>query len=98
MAVNQMALSAFSVADRLVETELFPTSLRATYVGASRLVSAATVVVAGFALSALSGPLGGLVPAISWLSLATFVPALWIFLRVTPETRGLTLETASLEE
>jgi MFS family permease len=98
MAVNQMALSAFSVADRLVETELFPTSLRATYVGASRLVSAATVVVAGFALSALAGPLGGLVPAISLLSIVTFVPALWVFLRVTPETRGLTLEIASLEE
>jgi len=33
-----------------------------------------------FGLSFLVAPLGGLVPAISWLSVRTFVPATLIFL------------------
>ena len=98
MLVNQTAMSAFSVADRLIATELFPTPLRATFTGVATLMVAAAAMVASFGLSALSAPLGGLAPAITWLSLATFVPATALFVWVVPETRGLTLEQASLEE
>jgi hypothetical protein len=88
-------MSAFGVADRCLDTELFPTQLRATYAGASRLAQAFAAIVTQFGLSALSAQLGGLVPAISWLSVVTFLPALGVFLLTVPETRGLTLERAS---
>jgi hypothetical protein len=51
-----------------------------------------------FALSALVRPLGGLPAAIAVVSAATLVPALAIFATVVPETRGQTLEHASLED
>lgn len=95
MAVNQVATSACNVADRCIDAELFPTALRATYVGAARLMNAAAGVATMFALSALAKPLGGLAEAIAVLSVATLVPALAIFLAVVPETRGQTLEQAS---
>jgi MFS transporter, putative metabolite:H+ symporter len=98
MAVTQIATSVYSVADRCIDAELFPTALRATYLGAARLMNAGAGVVSMFALSALAGPLGGLPSAIAVLSAATLLPALAIFLAVVPETRGLTLEHASLED
>jgi MFS family permease len=98
MALSQGTTAAFSVSDRLLGVELFPTPLRATFAGASALMLAAAAVASQFGLSLLSARLGGLVPAITWLSLATFVPATAVFLLVVPETRGLSLEQASLEE
>jgi MFS family permease len=98
MALNQAATAAFSVSDRLIAVELFPTPLRATFAGASALMLAGAAVASQFGLSLLSRPLGGLVPAITWLSLATFLPATAVFLLAVPETRGLSLEQASLEE
>jgi MFS family permease len=98
MAVSQGATAVFSVSDRLLGVELFPTPLRATFAGASALMLAAAAVASQFGLSLLSARLGGLVPAITWLSLATFVPATAVFALVVPETRGLSLEQASLEE
>ena len=98
MLVNQGATAAFSVADRLIGTELFPTALRATFTGVASLMLAGAAMAASFGLSLLSARLGGLAPAITWLSLATFVPATVLFLWIVPETRGLTLEQASLEE
>jgi MFS family permease len=98
MAVNQLATSVFSVADRCIDAELFPTALRATYLGVARLMMAASGVLSMFALSALTAPLGGLPTAIAAVSAVTLVPALLIFLAVVPETRGLTLEHASLED
>ena len=98
MAVSQGATAAFSVSDRLLGVELFPTPLRATFAGASALMLAGAAVASQFGLSLLSARLSGLVPAITWLSLATFVPATAVFLCVVPETRGLSLEQASLEE
>ena len=98
MALSQGATAAFSVSDRLLGVELFPTPLRATFAGASALMLAAAAVASQFGLSLLSARLSGLVPAITWLSLATFVPATAVFLLVVPETRGLSLEQASLEE
>jgi len=97
MAVCQAATAAFSVSDRLLGTELFPTPLRATFGGLSGLLVAFAAVASQFGLSLLSLRLGGLVPAITWLSLLTFVPATAIFLLVVPETRGLSLEQSSLE-
>jgi MFS family permease len=98
MAGNQLAWNAFSVADRCIDAELFPTSLRATYVGTARMLNAVAAVAAMFGLSWLAAPLGGLPSAIAVLSVATALPALAIFLAVVPETRGLSLETASGEE
>ena len=98
MAANQISTSAFSLADRCIDAELFPTALRTTYLGAARLMNAAAGVAAMFGLSLLAGPLGGLGNAIAVLSIASMIPALAIFLAVVPETRGLTLEHASLED
>ncbi len=96
--VNQAATAAFSVADRLLGSELFPTPLRATFSGVVGLMVAGAGLVANFGLSFLVEPLGGLVPAISWLSVVTFVPATLIFLIAVPETRGMSLEEAAGED
>ncbi len=96
--VNQAATAAFSVADRLLGSELFPTPLRATFSGVVGLMVAGAGLVANFGLSFLVEPLGGLVPAISWLSVVTFVPATLIFLTAVPETRGMSLEEAAGED
>ncbi|MFI5316555.1 MAG: MFS transporter [Myxococcota bacterium] len=98
MAVNQGATAAFSVADRLLAMELFPTPLRATFSGVANLVVAGASLVANFGLSLLVVPLGGLVQSITWVSLVTFVPATLVFLAAVPETNGLSLEQAALEE
>jgi MFS family permease len=97
MAVNQVTTSVFSVADRCIDAELFPTALRATYLGVARLMMAAAGVTAMFGLSVLATPLGSLANAIALLSLATMAPAIVLFLLVVPETRGMSLEQASLE-
>lgn len=92
MTLNQGATAAFSVADRLLGTELFPTPLRATFAGVANLMAAGAGLVASFGLSLLAAPLGGLVPAITWLSIVTYVPATVVFVLAVPETRGLSLE------
>jgi AAHS family 3-hydroxyphenylpropionic acid transporter len=97
MAANQVATAIFSVADRCIDAELFPTALRSTFLGGARFMNAAGGVFSMFALSWLARPLGGLPTAIAAVSAATLVPALLIFLAVVPETRGQTLEQASRE-
>jgi MHS family alpha-ketoglutarate permease-like MFS transporter len=96
--VNQIGANAFGVADRCIDTELFPTALRATYAGMARLAAAVAAVACQFALSGLTIRLGGLPQAIAVLSLAAFLPSIPIFLWAAPETRGLSLDEASLEE
>jgi Na+/melibiose symporter-like transporter len=96
--VNQLGMNAFGVADRCLDAELFPTALRATYAGLARLSAAVAAVVCQFALSALTGPLGSLPAAIAVLSVASFLPSLPIFLWAAPETRGLSLDQAALEQ
>ena len=96
--VNQIGMNAFGVADRCIDTELFPTSLRATYAGMARLAAAVAAVACQFTLSALTGLLGGLAEAIAVLSLATFLPSIPIFLWAAPETRGLSLDESALED
>jgi len=61
-------------------------------------MNAGAGVCAMFGLSLLAGPLGSLANAIAVLSAATLLPALAIFLAVVPETRGMSLEHASLED
>jgi len=88
----------FGVADRLLDTELFPTHLRATYAGLRTIGEALSQMTAHFSLAGLILPLGSLPAAISALVLATAAPSAAIFLWAAAETRGLRLEIASLEE
>lgn len=94
----QLSISIFGVADRCLDTELFPTALRATYAGWTRIAVAAASSGAHFAVSGLILWLGGLVEAITVLSFATISVSLVVFLAVCPETRGLSLDAAALEE
>jgi len=96
-AVNQIAFSAYNVAERCLDTELFPTALRATYAGSTRLAQAIATIAANFAVSALANQLGGIVPAITLVCVVTALPAVAIFLAVAPETAGLGLDEAALE-
>ena len=89
---------AFGVADRCLDTELFPTAQRATYAGWTRIAVAVAQTAGQFALSGLILWLGGLVPAVTILSVVTLALSLVIFLAVCPETKGLSLEAAALEE
>jgi predicted MFS family arabinose efflux permease len=96
-AVNQVAWNAYGVAERCLDTELFPTPLRATYAGSTRLAQAVATVAANFGVSALATPLGGIAPAIALVTAATALPAAAIFLAVAPETAGRRLDEAALE-
>jgi len=95
-AGSQGGIATLSVSDRLLGSELFPTALRTTFAGASGIAQAAAAIAAQFGISLLAASLGGLPAAITWISLATFVPALLVFVWVVPETRGLPL--AALED
>ncbi len=96
-AVNQISFNAYNVAERCLDTELFPTALRATYAGSTRLGQAIATILANFAVSALAGPLGGIAPSITVVCVVTALPAVAIFLAVAPETAGQGLDEASLE-
>jgi len=96
-AVCQIAFNAYCVAERCLDTELFPTTLRATYAGSTRLGQAVATIVANFAVSGLASQLGGIVPAITVVCVVTALPAVVIFLAVAPETAGQGLDEASLE-
>jgi MFS family permease len=96
-AVNQVCFNSYAVAERCIDTELFPTALRATYAGATRLAQAFAFVISNFGVSLLAGALGGMVPAITWICVATALPAVAIFLAVAPETSGRSLDETSLE-
>jgi predicted MFS family arabinose efflux permease len=97
-AVNQVAFNAYNVAERCLDTELFPTTLRATYAGATRLAQAIATVLANFGVSFFASQMGGIVPAITLVSLVTAIPALMVFLATAPETAGRELEEISLED
>jgi putative MFS transporter len=92
-----LGIQAFAVADRLVDTELFPTRLRGTYAGARTVGDAAAAVLQNFGLSAAITALGSLELAIAVGVPALVLPALALFWWVTTESRGLTLDEAALE-
>ncbi len=96
-AVCQIAFNAYNVAERCLDTELFPTTLRATYAGSTRLAQAVATILANFGVSWLASELGSIGLAITVVSLATALPAVVIFLAVAPETAGQGLDESSLE-
>jgi len=91
-------IQAFAVADRLVDTELFPTRLRGTYAGVRTVGDAAAAVIQNFGLSAAISALGSLPLAIAVLAPTLVVPSLALFWWVTTESRGLALDEAALEK
>ncbi len=86
-----------AVALRASQTELFPTRLRGTLLGWLAMAMAAAAIGAQFAAGGLALWLGGLAPAVSVLGLL-MLPAAVVFLALVPETSGLGLEAAALEE
>ncbi|MEN8159090.1 MAG: MFS transporter [Myxococcota bacterium] len=93
-----LTIQAFAVADRLVDTELFPTALRSSYAGLRLIVEAGAAVLGNFGLAACLTWLGRLELAITLWVPALMVPALAIFWWATTETRGMLLDQAALEE
>jgi predicted MFS family arabinose efflux permease len=91
-------VQAFGVADRLVDTELFPTRLRATYAGVRMVGDAAAQVLQNFGLAAAIALLGNLERALTVFVPLLVVPGLALFWWVTTESRGLSLDQAALEE
>lgn len=89
--------NASIVAIRSAATELFPTRLRSTVNGWVAVANAVAGVAGSAAVAALAGPAGGLVPAISLVALLV-LPAVVLFFALVPETVGLELEAAALEE
>jgi MFS family permease len=91
-------VQAFSVADRLVDTELFPTRLRATYAGVRMVGDAGSQVLQNFGLAAAIALLGSIERALTVFVPLLVVPALALFWWATTESRGLSLDEAALEE
>ena len=91
-------VQAFGVADRLVDTELFPTRLRATYAGVRMVGDAAAQVLQNFGLAAAIALFGRLELALAVFVPLLVVPSLTLFWWVTTESRGLSLDQAALEE
>ena len=89
---------AFGVADRLVDTELFPTALRTSYAGLRLIVEAGATALGNFGLAMFIGWFGELGVAIAIFAPGLVLPALAIFWWATMETRGLVLDEAALEE
>ena len=60
--VEQIGLHAFGVADRCLDTEAFPTALRGTYTGWTRVAMAIASIVTQFSLSGITLVSGRLLP------------------------------------
>jgi 2-amino-4-hydroxy-6-hydroxymethyldihydropteridine diphosphokinase len=96
-AVGAFASNAAVVAIRASGTELFPTRLRSSVSGWGAVVTAISGVVANLGTAFLAARAGGLVAAVTILAML-MVPAVAIFWLLVPETKGLELEAAALEE
>ena len=92
------SVQAFGVADRLMDTELFPTALRSSYAGLRLIVEAGAAALGNFSLAAFIAHFDQLGLAMAVLVPALVAPGLAIFWWATTETRGLSLDQASLEE
>lgn len=90
-------IQAFSVADRLVDTELFPTRLRGTYAGVRTIGDAFSQVLQNFGLAAAITAVGSLQLALTLFVPLLALPSLALFWWVTTESRGRSLDEASLE-
>jgi putative MFS transporter len=91
------SVQAFGVADRLVDTELFPTALRTSYAGLRLIVEAGSTALGNFGLAAFIAWFDQLGLAMAALVPGLVVPGLAIFWWATTETRGMTLDEAALE-
>ncbi len=90
-------LSAGQVGGNSLGTELFPTALRGAMMGWFALMSAVAAVSAQTLIAILATRLGGLSIVVGYLSLLA-IPSAIIVALMLPETRGLSLETASMEK
>jgi MFS transporter, AAHS family, 3-hydroxyphenylpropionic acid transporter len=96
-AWSTLAGNAGVVAANAAVTELFPTALRGTMAGWFSLTVAIGAVSAQGTIALLAGPLGGLSRVVGYLAMLG-VPAAALFGVMIPETRGLSLEAAAMEE
>jgi MFS transporter, AAHS family, benzoate transport protein len=90
-------LSAGQVGGNSIATELFPTAIRGAMMGWFALIGAAAAVSAQTLIAVLAGRLGGLSIVVGYLSLLAIPNAIIVAL-LLPETRGLSLEAAAMEE
>jgi AAHS family benzoate transporter-like MFS transporter len=90
-------LSAGQVAGNSLATELFPTAIRGAMMGWFSLIGALASVSAQGLIAILAGRLGGLSIVVGYLGMLAIPNAIIVAL-LLPETRGLSLETAAMEE
>jgi len=91
------ALSAGQVGGNSLATELFPTAVRGAMMGWFALIGAAAGISAQTLIAVLAARLGGLSIVVGYLSLLAIPNAIIVAL-LLPETRGLSLEAAAMEE
>ena len=90
-------LSAGQVGGNSLATELFPTAIRGAMMGWFALAGAVAAVSAQTLIAVLAARLGGLSIVVGYLSLLAIPNAIIVALFL-PETRGLSLEAAAMEE
>lgn len=91
------AQSALQVGGNSAGTELFPTAIRGAMMGWYAMGGAVGSVCAQAIIAILAARMGGLSIVVGYLSLLA-IPSALIFWIYIPETRGLSLEAAALEE
>jgi MFS family permease len=90
-------LSAGQVGGNSLATELFPTAIRGAMMGWFALIGAAAAISAQTLIAVLAARHGGLSIVVGYLSLLAIPNAIIVAL-LLPETRGLSLEAAAMEE
>jgi MFS family permease len=90
-------LSAGQVGGNSLGTELFPTAIRGAMMGWYSLIGAAASITAQTLIAVLATRVGGLSIVVGYLSLLALPNAIIVALTL-PETRGLSLEAAAMEE
>jgi MFS family permease len=90
-------LSAGQVGGNSLGTELFPTAIRGAMMGWYSLIGAAASITAQTLIAVLAARIGGLSIVVGYLSLLALPNAIIVALTL-PETRGLSLEAAAMEE
>ncbi len=90
-------LSAGQVGGNSIATELFPTAIRGAMMGWFALMAAAAAISAQTLIAVFATRLGGLSIVVGYLSLLAIPNAIIVAL-LLPETRGLSLEAAAMEE
>ena len=90
-------LSAGQVGGNSLGTELFPTAIRGAMMGWYALIGAAAAITGQTLIAVLAGHIGGLSIVVGYLSLLAIPNAIIVAL-LLPETRGLSLEAAAMEE